>query len=207
MGACRPERWTHRLHPLNRNAVWHQSLWTIRPDGTGVAHLYGNYSERVCVGTEIKPIAGTPVCVATASAHHSFTQGSLFLLDPRLGEDGDAPIRRITPECPFPESEGWNLPMTYCNPQPVNDTLFFCARSDEPMSFPKGHPRRHGGSCGASWPTPAAFGIWLVDTMGGRELIYKDPEISTFNPIPLVKRQKPPALASQLPPRHAPPGT
>ena len=184
-------RWDY----VNRNAVWHQSLWTIKPDGTGVAHLYGNYSERVCVGTEIKPIAGTPVCVATAAAHHSFTQGSLFLLDARKGEDGDAPVTRLTPESPFPESEGWSLPVTYCNPQPVNDTLFFCARSDEPMSFPKGHPRRH-----ASWPTPAAFGIWLVDTLGGRELIYKDPEISTFNPIPLVKRPKPPALASQLPP-------
>ena len=196
-------RWDY----VNRNAVWHQSLWTIRPDGTGVAHLYGNYSERVCVGTEIKPLVGTPVCVATASAHHSLTQGSLFLLDARKGEDGDAPVTRITPECPFPESEGWNLPVTYCNPQPVNDTLFFCARSDEPMSFPKGHPRRHGGSCGASWPKPAAFGIWLVDTLGGRELIYKDPEISTFNPIPLVKRRKPPVLASVLPPADKAPAS
>ena len=195
-------RWDY----VNRNAVWHQSLWTIKPDGTGVAHLYGNYSERVCVGTEIQPIPGSPICVATAAAHHSFTQGSLFLLDASKGEDGDAPVERLTPESPFPESEGWNLPMTYCNPRPVNDTLFFCARSDLPMSYPKGHPRRHGSSCGATWPAPAAFGIWLVDRLGGRELIYKDPEISTFNPIPLVKRPKPPALASQLPPADkAPP--
>ena len=195
-------RWDY----VNRNAVWHQSLWTIRPDGTGVAHLYGNYSERICVGTEIKPLPGSPICVATAAAHHALTSGSLFLLDPRKGEDGDAPVTRLTPEAPFPESEGWQLPMTYCNPHPVNDTLFFCARSDEPMAVPKGHPRRHRGSCGASWPTPAAYGIWLVDTLGGRELIYKDPAISTFNPIPVVTRPKPPVLASQLPPeKSAPP--
>jgi len=195
-------RWDY----INRNAVWHQSLWTIKPDGTGVAHLYGNYSERVCVGTEIKPLIGSPVCVATASAHHSFTLGSLFLLDPRRGEDGDAPITRLTPECPFPESEGWKLPMTYCNPQPVNDTLFFCARSDEPLAYPKDHPRHHRSSCGATWQAPNSFGIWLVDTLGGRELIYQDPAISTFNPIPLVKRPKPPALASLLPPADkAPP--
>lgn len=195
-------RWDY----VNRNAVWHQSLWTIKPDGTGVAHLYGNYSERVCVGTEIQPMPASPVCVATASAHHSITEGSLFLLDPRLGEDGDKPIARLTPECPFPESEGWKLPVTYCNPRPINDTLFICSRSSEPMSFPKGHPRRHAGSCGASWPKPAAFGIWIVDRLGGRELIYQDPEISTFNPLPLVKRPKPPALASQLPPAdQAPP--
>ena len=189
-------RWDY----VNRNAVWHQSLWTVRPDGTGVAHLYGNYSEKVCVGTEVKSIPGSPLLVATASAHHNFTSGSLFLLDVRKGEDGLDPITRLTPECPFPEGEGWRLGGTFCSPMPVNDTLFFCSYSDEPLSFPKGHPRKHLGSCGASWPTQAAYGIWLVDTLGGRELIYKDPEISTFNPIPLIKRTKPPVLASVLPP-------
>ena len=39
-----------------------------------------------------------------------------------------------------------------------------------------------------------------MDTLGGRELIYKDPAISTFNPIPVVKRKRPPVLASVLPP-------
>lgn len=196
-------RWDY----INRNAVWHQSLWTVKPDGTGVAHLYGNYSEKVCVGTEIKAIPGTPVCVATASAHHNITGGSLFLLDVRKGEDGLEPVTRLTPECPFPEGEGWQLGGMFNGPMPVNDTLFFCAYSDEPLSFPKGHPRKHPGSCGASWPTQAAFGIYLVDTLGGRELIYKDPEISTFNPIPMVKRPKPPVLASVLPPAETAPAS
>ncbi|MDO5319481.1 MAG: hypothetical protein Q4G65_12705 [bacterium] len=196
-------RWDY----IVRNAVWHQSLWTTRPDGTGVAHYYGNYSERVCVDTEAKAIPGTSRIVATATAHHSITQGSLFLLDVSKGEDGDAPITRLTPESPFPESESWDLGTTFCSPMPVNDTLFFCARSMEPMSFPKGHMRRHTGSCGASWPSHAAFGIWLVDTLGGRELIYKDAECSTFNPIPMVKRTKPPVLASILPPAETAPTT
>ena len=59
----------------------------------------------------------------------------------------------------------------------------------------------------AAWPSPAAFGIWLVDTLGGRELIYQDPEISTFSPIPLVKRPMPPALVSTLPPPDKAPNT
>ena len=188
-------RWDY----INRNAVWHQSLWTIRPDGTGVSHLYGNYSENVCVGTELKTIPGSSLLVATASAHHNLTSGSLFLLDPMKGEDGLDPIIRLTPEAPFPESEDWKLGGTFCSPMAVNDTLFFCAYSDEPLSFPPGHPRHQPKSCGATWPTQGAYGIYLVDRLGGRELIFKDPAISTFNPIPLVKRHRPPALASVLP--------
>ena len=194
-------RWDY----VNRNAVWHQSLWAIRPDGTGVSHLYGNYSENICVETELKTIPGSPLLVATAAAHHNITSGSLFLLDLAKGEDGLEPVIRLTPEVPFPESEGWKLGGTYCSPMPVNDTLFFCAYSAEPLSFPSGHPRHHANSCGACWPTQAAYGIWLVDTLGGRELIYKDPAISTFNPIPLVKRKRPPVLASVLPPAETAP--
>ena len=194
-------RWDY----INRNAIWHQSLWTIRPDGTGVTHLYGNYSENVCVATELKTIPGSPLLVATAAAHHSLTAGSLFLLDLAKGEDGLAPVIRLTPDAPFPEGEGWKLGGTYCSPMPVNDTLFFCAYSEEPLAFPFGHPRRHSAFNGSHWPTQAAYGIWLVDSLGGRELIYKDPEISTFNPIPVVKRRRPPVIASVLPPQDTAP--
>ena len=194
-------RWDY----INRNAIWHQSLWAIRPDGTGVSHLYGNYSENICVATELKTIPRSSLLVATAAAHHNITSGALFLLDLSKGEDGLAPVIRLTPEVPFPEGEGWKLGGTYCSPMPVNDTLFFCAYSEEPLSFPLGHPRwPHKGS-GATWPTQAAYGIWLVDTLGGRELIYKDPEISTFNPIPVVRRKRPPVLASVLPPAESAP--
>ena len=194
-------RWDY----INRNAIWHQSLWAIRPDGTGVSHLYGNYSENICVATELKTIPHSPLFVATAAAHHNLTSGSLFILDLAKGEDGLAPVTRLTPEVPFPEGEGWKLGGTYCSPMPVNDTLFFCAYSDEPLSFPYGHPRCPRKGCGAAWPTQAAYGIWLIDTLGGRELIYKDPEISTFNPIPVAKRKRPPVLASVLPPAETAP--
>ena len=194
-------RWDY----VNRNAVWHQSLWTVKPDGTGVAHLYGNYSEKVCVATEAQAIPNSHLIVATAAAHHGITAGSLFILDPLKGEDGLEPLKRLTPECPFPEGEGWNLPGSFSSPYPVNDTLFFCSYSDELYSIPRGHPRRSRASCGTIWPTQAAYGLWLVDSLGGRELIYKDPSVSSFNPIPVVKRPKKPALASILPPQDTAP--
>jgi len=196
-------RWDY----INRHAVWFQSLWATRPDGTAVSHVYGNYSEDIGVVTETKAIPGSRLLLCTASAHHNITSGSLFLLDPTVGEDGLKPVTRVTPEVPFPESEGWNTPGAYASPFPVNDTLFFCAYSDETLGYPDYHPRHRREEYMAAWPSPNAFGIWLVDTLGGREFIYADPEISTFNPIPLVKRPKPPALVSTLPPAETAPDT
>ena len=183
-------RWDY----IDRNAVPFQSLWAMRPDGTAVSHLYGNYSRNIFVVTEAKRIPGSPVLVATGGAHHMVTGGSLFLFDARKGEDGTDPVTRLTPEIPFPESEGWKFPGYYAAPMPVNDTLFFASYTDDPGWYPPGHPKRAEGM--AAWPEPRSSAIWLVDTLGGRELIYKDPAWGTYNPIPLVKRPRPPALAS-----------
>jgi len=196
-------RWDY----INRHAVWHQSLWTTYPDGSATAHLFGNYSENIGIETEVKQIPNSPLLVATGGAHHLITGGSLFLLDTRLGEDGLEPVMRLTPEIPFPESEGWQLEGLYAAPEPINDTLFLCAYSDDPVWYPNGHEMSSGASYMAAWPKPRAFGIWLVDSLGGRELIYQDAEWSTLNPIPFVKRAKPPVLASKLPPGEKAPDT
>jgi len=180
-------RWDY----INRNAVWYQSLWTMKPDGTGVAHFYGNYTMHPCIQTEVKAIPGTHVVVATTAAHHYFTAGSLITIDTRKGEDGPEPLTRITPEIPWPESEGWNLPGSFAAPYPVNDTLFFASFSQESWA---------GAPFYGAWPSRNAYGIWLVDTLGGRELIFQDPEIGTFTPIPILKRPRPPVIPSVLPP-------
>jgi hypothetical protein len=154
-------RWDY----INRNAVWYQSLWTMRPDGTGTSHFYGNYTLHPGVETETQPLPGSHVVVATAAAHHYITAGSLILIDTRKGEDGVESLTRLTPEIPWPESEGWNLPGCYAAPYPVNDTLFFASFSAESLAQPPaiGRVRNPWGA----WPSNKAFGLWLVDTLGG----------------------------------------
>ncbi|MCQ2392742.1 MAG: hypothetical protein MJ249_00505 [Kiritimatiellae bacterium] len=183
-------RWDY----IDRNAILFQSLWAMRPDGTSVSHLYGNYSRSIAVLTEAKAIPGSTELVATAGAHHMVTGGSLVLFDARQGEDFLQPITRLTPEIPFPETEGWKFPGFYAAPVPVNDTLFFASYIDDPGWYPSGHPKSVGGM--SAWPEPRSSAIWLVDKLGGRELIYRDPTYGTFNPIPLVKRPKPPVLTN-----------
>ena len=189
-------RWDY----IDRNAIPWQSLWTMSPDGTGTAHFYGNYTRNPNTESEIRPIPGTHVVVASAAAHHFFTAGSIILIDTRKGEDGLQALTRVTPEIPFPESEGWKEGGYYAAPYPVNDTLFFASYA--PDSY-------EGGGYGWShgWPTNNSFGIWLVDTLGGRERIYQDPAIGTFTPIPIRKTARPPIIPSFLPPAATAPAT
>jgi hypothetical protein len=44
------------------------------------------------------------------------------------------------------------------------------------------------------------LGLYLLDRFGNRELIYRDPEICSMNPIPLQPRPAPPVLPSQFDP-------
>ena len=48
-------------------------------------------------------------------AHHAMTAGSIILLD-TTRIDGLAPITRLTPDAPFPESETYVLPKNWHAP-------------------------------------------------------------------------------------------
>ncbi|MHC4198597.1 MAG: HzsA-related protein, partial [Planctomycetota bacterium] len=174
-------RWDY----INRHDVRFQSLWTLRPDGTDTRHFYGNYTPNPQVTADVKAIPGSNKVVTTTQGHHSYTAGSIIAVDPRKGEDGKEPVTRITPEACFPESEGW--PETpFAQPWPLSEDLYLVACSNEKLV-------RQGRVQGMT-----AFGIYLIDTLGGRELVYRDPEISTWAPIPLRPRTEPPVLASMV---------
>jgi len=177
--------WT-RWDYINRHDVMFQSLWATRPDGTCTTHFYGNYTRNPCLTSQAKAIPNSHKVVCTAAAHHSYTAGSIIVVDPHQGEDGDAPITRITPEIRFPETEGYSKVGSFATPYPLSEELFLAAFSPDPLCH-QGQVQRHN-----------AYGIYLVDTMGGRELIYRDPDISCFAPIPLRPRPKPPALPSHV---------
>ena len=173
-------RWDY----VNRHNTFFQSLWTGRTDGTGVAHLYGNNSRNPCMTSEARAVPGLRQVVCTATAHHSYTAGSIILVDPDRGQDGLDPIERITPEVRFPETEGWSRG-SYATPFALSRDLFLAAYSPDrlPASWqPKNAPRLNG------------YGIYLVDTLGGRELIFRDPTMSSFAPIPIRPRPSPPVL-------------
>ena len=177
-------RWDY----INRHDVHFQSLWTTRPDGTDVRHYYGNYTRNPQNIAEARPIPGSNKTIATAMGHHSYTTGSMIKIDTTKGEDGHEPLTRITPETKFPESEGWGPP--FATPWPLSEDLYLAAYSPERQA-PQGRIN-----------STNAYAIYLVDTVGGRELIYRDPKMSCFAPMPIQARRKPPIIPSLLDPNE-----
>ena len=47
---------------------------------------------------EPRLIPGSHKIVCTAMAHHGYTAGSIIVVDPELGQEGQVPITRITPD-------------------------------------------------------------------------------------------------------------
>ena len=175
-------RWDY----INRHDTIFQSLWTTHPDGRATAHFYGNYSRAPCMITEARAVPESNKVVATATAHHGYTTGTTVLVDTDRGRDGLDPLTRITPEFAFPEApdRGSFVPGAAATPFPLSEDLFLVAYMTEPRV---GQGRVQSAN---------AYAIYLVDTLGGRELIYRDPTTSCFTPIPIQPRSRPPVLPS-----------
>ena len=208
-------RWDY----VDRNAVYYQQLWSVRQDGTDVRIFYGNNTFNPAGIWEARAIPGSNKVMATAAAHHAMTAGSIILLDVTRGVDGDEPITRLTPDASFrrrkllscTESRRRNLP-TSTKRRTASGT---------PRSTRTGGPtlrrNRGGGSATAiarpgrsvrsssTVPTvttdsaanrgpnlPNLFGIYLVDAFGNKELVYRDPNLSSLWPMPMRPRPVPP---------------
>lgn len=206
-------RWDY----VDRHAVFGEHLWTAWPDGSRPSAYYGNYTRNPVGLWEAQAVPGSHRIMATAAAHHAMTAGSIVLVDVERGSDGLAPLTRLTPETPFPESEipvsgRWFFPAAdarpadseenrrwpghcYRTPWPLSENYFIAAFSYDPLV---GEPNGN---------LPGMFGLYLVDAFGNRELLHRDPAISSLWPVPLRPRPRPQVLPSLLPSKAAAEGT
>ena len=143
-------RWDY----IDRDAVTHQNLWAMRPDGTNPVAVWGNATSAPHCAFQAQPIPGTGKILFTASAHHSITGGSLVIVDPSVADNGHAAITRITPEIPFPEAESMDIREYYDAPWPLVRTVLpgglqshaaglgtRCQRAQCTGDLPAGHVR------------------------------------------------------------------
>jgi len=174
-------RWDY----IDRDNMPYMKMWSTNPDGTNPRMVWGNYQRSPFSMFEGRCVPGSSQIVFTASAHHSITGGSLVLLDPRQGADDTAALTRLTPEVCYPEVEGW--PKTwYANPWPLAEQYFLTAWSATPLVG-------QGGSNAVN-----ALGTYLYDAHGNLELLWRDKDLSTMNPIPLKPRTGPAQIASSV---------
>ena len=179
-------RWDY----VDRNAVVAHLPWVTTLDGRDPREVHGNYSHRhLRPDTEFdcRAIPGSHKYIATAASHHGQSFGSIVLIDPRVeDDDAMAPLKRLTPDVGFPESQGGG--QVYGTPWPISEKYFLCVADfalQPGASFPGfgGSPYERGN-----------YGIYLCDIHGNRELIYRDPEIASMSPMPLAARPIPHVL-------------
>jgi hypothetical protein len=181
-------RWDY----VDRGNIQAHHPWITTPDGLDARAIQGNYGKskgaRPTMEMDVRAIPGSHKYMATAAAHHSQAYGSLVLIDPHT-EDDDAmgPVRRITPEVPFPEAEmNYREGQVYAAAWPLDEFFYLCVYD------PEGAARRG---------TKNNYGIYLVDAFGNKDLVYRDPALSCLSPIPLRAREKPrviPSLANSV---------
>ena len=185
-------RWEY----TNRHEMLFHMLWWCRPDGSNVSHFFGNDMLHPMMMVETAPMPGTHRVLTTAQGHHSYNTGTTVILDTNKGENTEDAITHITPETPYSESPGGGWPKPhYSHPYAITQELFLVSRAN------------HNVHSQGRTPPPADRGIYLIDTLGGRELLYEDPEIATFSPIVVRKRKRPPVMPSMVFPDSPKEGT
>lgn len=167
-----------------------QSIWVVRPDGTGADAIFKQHFNDPWALEDSKSIPDSNKLVAVAAGHHTLATGPIVVVDPTVGINNSAGINIVTPGVLPPEggmsghavAEG-GVPGAggfYQTPWPLSEKYFLTSYTYGPTQDEKG------------------YGLYLVDVFGTRELIYRDPEISCTHPIPVQPRRKPPVMSSVL---------
>ncbi|MCX7007215.1 MAG: hypothetical protein NTY53_08195 [Kiritimatiellaeota bacterium] len=181
-------RWDY----IDRDAVTHQNLWAVRPDGTNPTAVWGNATPKPHCTFQAKAIPGSRKIVFIASAHHAITGGPVCVLDPGVDPNSQDAITRITPG-PYPEAESSQIAEYYASPWPLSEKYFLVSYSRDRLIFEGEHQHR---------PNPdGALGLYLLDAAGNRELLYRDAQLGCASPIPLRPVTVPPVLGLANSPR------
>ena len=179
-------RWDY----VDRHGCTAHLPWITTPDGRDARAVHGNFAPRELradMELDVRAIPGSHRFVATGAPHHGQAFGSLVVFDPSV-EDDDvmAPVKRITPEVDFPETQGGA--QVYGTPWPLSEKYYLCVYDPTmpPNAGRQGKPHM-----------PGRYGIYLLDIFGNKELIYRDPEIACLSPSPLQARLKPPTIPDE----------
>ena len=176
-------RWDY----VDRHGCTAHLPWITTLDGRDSRAVHGNFAPRPArpdMELDCRAIPGSHKFVATAAPHHGQAFGSFVLIDPHVeDDDGMAPVKRITPEVGFPESQGGA--QVYATAWPLSKDYYLCVYD---VSMTPGVGRQGRGYLRGN------YGIYLIDAFGNKELIYRDPAIACQSPMPLRSVSKPPLM-------------
>jgi len=171
-------RWEY----VDRPAIPIQSLWTIRPDGTGLSGYFGNRVLDPGTFMQARPIPGTGKVICLLTSHNRSARGAIGILDPTRGVNSQEAIENLTPEINIGRvdaGDGNTIVGPYETPCPIDQRHYLVTRG--------GHLqlRDYANSCAPATVLRASSGFGF------------------YNAQPVKPRATPPVIASTLPEKPA----
>ena len=165
-------RWEY----VDKPAIPIQSLWTIRPDGTGLAGYYGNRVLSPATFMEARAIPGSTEILCVLTSHNGPCRGAIGTINLDHGNNAPAAIRNLTPEVDIgqvDQGDGNHIRGPYESPYPLDNRHFLVSKR----------------------------GTLLIRDYAGTQLtriIHRTADLGYYSAQPLRSRTPPIRLASQL---------
>jgi len=196
-------RWEY----VDNGSVTNKALWAVRPDGSGSEEIYGIHIAFPSVFNVGRAVPGAPNhFTAIGAPHMPLGVGTLMLIDTRYNRRDGLGVTYITPEVDTQHQWGWDnvgggatkpIPPEmqkgrdgrgntdrgplYMDPYPLSRTHFLASLNPD-----------------KKWNVEDAYGLYLLDNQGNRDLLFAEAEISSWNPIPVRVRPQPPVVRGTI---------
>jgi len=159
-----------------------QSLWSMRPDGSASAHVYKSYVAQPAGMIDARRIPGSSRIVTIAVPHCGLSVGPVIVVDNRVTQRKQQAMTNITPEIGYPDMFAKKETRRFGyfkEPYPLSEKLFLVSHNPSEKEN-----------------EPAGYGIYVLDWWGNRAELYRDGDISCFQPVPLRPRPMPTQIPS-----------
>lgn len=183
----------HRWEYVDKAAGNCKALWSMNPDGTGSAEVYGNTISFPETQIQARVIPNEPNKIVFLGASHWINNalGTVIVVDTTKPLRSNDSMTYITNDVAafahdgfhFKNEQGeWYYEQTgkagrlFRNPYPLSSRLFIAAMK------PKG----------AAWDNLTGYHLVLLNEKGEDTPLLKDPSVSLWHPYPLTARTKPP---------------
>jgi Hydrazine synthase alpha subunit middle domain/F5/8 type C domain len=176
-------RWEYH----ERSWAFIQSIWTIRPDGTGADALFKQHFVNPWSLEDVRSVPGSKKLVCIAAGHHTLAAGPVVVVDPAIGINEPKGMSIVTPDVKPPEGGMDGVPALqggthdgggfYSTPWALSEKCFLAAYTYSNKEI-----------------DAKGYALYVIDVFGNKELLLRDPAISCFMPMPLRARPRPPVF-------------
>jgi hypothetical protein len=172
-------RWEY----VDRNYGDAHGFWSVNPDGTNQALVWGNNKADPAAVYYPRTIPGGDRLLCILSTHHYHMCGALAIIDPRIDTDRKASVLRTWPaeiKRTLTDDDAFNcdrlagIHPKYEDPWPLSDKCFLCSRQTG----------------------QGPMGIYLIDTFGHEVLLHAEAP-GCFGAMPLRASPRPPMPAAR----------